>query len=650
MAKLTTALGLLFSRAISSPAPAVTEASSDAAVQNAIADHNLHAAGVALNALVQARLPAKAPAHPDAVLDRAFVDYHAARGILAPAVPILKRVIADPQTPNRAHYQLLLASFAEASGSFDDADRQYRSISRDAKAGPDNARAAALGIARLQLASDPSAALTTLSGIDRTSVPQSDIWEVDLLIARASSMARADNGAQVAAALDRAWAEAAYAPLVAGAPARVAGDRAVAAGRTGDRKTLVTMLAVDRANRNPNNGQNALAADLPICGTDGIGVQDRVIIDVASLPAVGRPAISLVWATRPGIGRPFLAAAARSGTLSVTDGRSGNFELACRTAPSIDFAVRNSLDESTIAWMTGRGVYPLEESDDGVSTTGLASMLAAREARYGATSLMLLPVLMRVMAGEAVDLGAGDQDTRKQIAETVARIGSVLTQNNAPPELAVLWQMSSIGSAVMAQTKTASDGQNEVQALLVKAAGDPNISPDMIYTLATSTTQMPNVPSNFSAAMLGSTLNLLTRSAPANDQRTAAIALRLYRLRMSLDDKTGAAEAIKPLGLAKDLCVRADPPTHMVSSNISSDDYPGDLVFTSMRGRTSIEFDLDLSGQARDGRVLVSDPPMAFDPITMSRIPTIHYEPARFAGGPSTCRGENQSVVWQMPY
>jgi hypothetical protein len=584
------------------------------------------------------------------VLDRAFVDYNAAGGMLAPAIPMLKRVIADPQSPDRAHYQLLLATYSEITGAFDDADRQYRAISNDMTAKPDVIRDAVLGVARVQLAKDPSGAVTTLSAMDRASIPQSEIWEFDLLTARALSMSGAAKGAQAGAALDRAWAEAVYAPLVDGAPARVAGDLAIAAGRSGNRKTLVTMLAVDRANRSSNTGQQALAADLPICGTSGIADPDRVIIEVAALPAVGRPAISLVWASRPGIARAFLAAAARSGALSVPDGRSATFELACRTAPSVDFAVRNGLDESTIAWMTGRGVYPLEGTDDGVSTATLASMLATREARYGPTSLMILPVLMRVANGQAVDLEEGDQDTRKQMAETVARIGAVLTQNNAPAELALLWQMSSIASAVAAQTKSASDGQNELQALLIKAASNPDISPDMIYTLATGTTQMPNVTSNFSAAVLSSTLDLLKRSAPPGDQRVAAITLRLYRLRMSLSDNAGAAAIIEPLRLANDLCVLADPPPRMVSSNIASDDYPGDLVFTTMRGRTIIEFDLDSVGQARDGRVLLSDPPMAFNPITISRIPTIHYEPARFARYSSACRGQNQSVLWQMPY
>lgn len=325
------------------------------------------------------------------------------------------------------------------------------------------------------MTTDPAAALKTLGTIDLSKAPSSAAWEVSLLTARAASMGGAAFAGLVAPALDKAWAEAPRAALVDGAAARVAGDRAALAGRTGDRAGLVSMLAVDRYGRGANEGQAALAADLPLCGADGITPQDRVIIDVAKLPAFGRPKMTLVWASRPGIARPFLAAAERSGAVAIGEGQAAILEMACRVVPSTDYAVRNTLEESIGGWMTSQGAYPLSDSDGGSNPSQIASMIAQREARYGPTSLMLLPVLVRNMSLSAAGM-FGDQSARKQASESIERVAAILIANHAPADLTTLVRASAIGLAVMAQTKTPAEGQAQVQALLIKAASDPDLS------------------------------------------------------------------------------------------------------------------------------------------------------------------------------
>lgn len=93
----------------------------------------------------------------------------------------------------------------------------------------------------------------------------------------------------------------------------------------------------------------------------------------------------------------------------------------------------------------------------------------------------------------------------------------------------------------------------------------------------------------------------------------------------------------------------SDPLPHYVSSNITGEDYPGDLVFMTMPGLSYAEFDLDAVGNARDGRLLLEDPPYAFNQIALARIPTIRYDPARFAGKVSACRAVTQAIRWQLP-
>ena len=617
-----------------------------AAVQEALTQRNLNRAGEALQRLVDARLPAKETGKPDPLLDRLYAEDLAVYGQVAAASIILQRVVADASTPDLPRYRLLLASYHESIGTWNDALEEYRRIAADPKATPDTLVAATLGVARIQTTTDPEAALATLAQLDRGRVPPERVWEVDLLIERAANMAGPGRAAFAAGALERSWAETLAAAVGDAAVARVAQDRALAAGRAGDRRTMLALLAVDRTARQANFGQAFVAHDLPICGTAGITPDDIVVIDVAHQAATGRPPITLAWANRPGIARPFLVGAGRSGALSVPDGQSAMFSLRCRVTPSSDYAVHLSIVEDLVGWMTGRGVYPEANAAD-ANLASIAAKLGQRQARYGANSIMLLPALLQLTGPQYLNLG--DADGRRQSAENVTHITTILEQNGAPRALVMFYRLSSIGLAVVAQTKTMAEGQAEVQTLLASFADDPTVPLDTIYALASGAAATPNMPREFKSTMLSASLGVLKRRALPGDQRTAALALRLHELRIDLGDASGAAAAIAGIAIPADACLLADPRPRFVSSNIASDDYPGDLVFTSLVGVTQAEFGLDVEGNARDPRLLVSDPPYAFDQITTERLPTVHYDPARFAGRPSACRGQNQAVRWQLP-
>ena len=635
-----------FMGSAASAAPAPGLAATPDAVETALAQHNLSAAGTALNNLVEARLPAKDSGKPDPVLDRLYADVLSANGELTPAGAILRRVVSDPRTPDPDHYQLLLAGYAVNTGAWAEAQLQYRQIAADPKAQRDESLAATLGLARLELAADPASALATLSTINPTAVPPDTAWEVDLLRARAGTMAAPDKASDARAALDRAWAEAPNASVADSAVATVAGDRALTAGRAGDRKTLIAMLAVDRSYRSANGGQSSIISDLPLCGTGGITPEDVVMIDVAHQAPAGRPPASLVWASRPGIAASFLLAAERSGSPTATDGQVASFALRCRTAPSTDYVVRNSIEEDIAGWMTVHGAYPDADAFD-TDVSALAGKLARRQAQYGANSVMLLPLLFRTMLPGAINYG--DPEGRKQASGVADHILTILDQNKAPESLTLMWRLTSIGMAVMAQTKTAAQGQAEMQGILGKAASDPALSLDTLYMLTMGTVRMPTMPSEFKIAMLSATLDLLQRKAPAGDQRTSAVALRLYQLHNTTGDEQGAKAAIAHIEVPQTACDLSDPLPHYVSSNITSDDYPGDLVFMSMPGLSYFEFDLDAAGNAQNGRLLLEDPPYAFNQIALARIPTVHYDPARFGGKVAACRGATQSIRWQLP-
>jgi hypothetical protein len=637
---------LVVSSIVTMPALSAAPASADAGETSeaALAQLNLYKAGAAYQALVEARLPSKAISRPDPLLDRLMVDRAAIDGSLSRLSTLVQRVVGDPTTPNRGRYRLLLATYSETIGALSAAEQQYRALAGDAGIAAEDRLSARFGVARLQMIADPAAALTTLESINSHDVPPASAWELSLLTSRAASMAgQADI---TASALNRAWSEAALAPLTAAAPAHVAADRALAAARVGDRKALIGMLAIDRFNRNANAGQPTLVANLPVCGRDGILAQDRVVIDVAHLPAAGRPSVTLVWASRPGIAGPFLNAAQQS-AISVSDGRVGMFALSCRSVPSPEYAVRVTLDDAIVGWMTGLGAYPLFFSGEDSNPSALASMLAQRQARYGPNSVMLLPVLNQMMRETmAQDFEA---NSRKQIEVISSQISQILSANRASAEFLAIWQMQLVGMQILAQTKTVAEGQAEMQALMVKAARNPNLSLDLIYALTTSMTNV-SLAASFRISLLSATFDLLKQKAPPGDPRTAAIAIRLHAARQSVGDDSGGQAVAQSLGMPKDLCLFSKPALHFLSSNITGDDYPGDLAFMRAPGMTEIEFDLDPTGTARNARIILADPPYVFDEVTLARAPTIHYDPARIGGAVSSCRGYTQAVRWQLPY
>ena len=614
-------------------------------VEAALAQHNMRAAAIALNRLTEARLPAKDAHQPDPLLDRLYSEFFATSGNPRSAAAMLQRVVADPATPHVDRYRLLLATYQENRAQAADAERLYRQIVDDSKASPATALSARYGLARLKMVDDPIAALAMLTAIDRDTVPVDMAWELDLLIERAALMSGTGQSKVAAAALDRAWQEAPSAPVAAAAVAHVASDRATMAGRAGDRQTLIAMLAVDHSNRQPNAQQHDIVADLPLCGSHGITADDVVVIDVANQPPADRPRATLAWANRPGIAAAFMAATAHSGAPNVEGGQDATFALRCRTVASDSYTVGNSIEQDVTGWLSGLGAYSEPMVDEGGGLSSLASKLAARQGRYGPNSPMLLPILFETMMPNMIN--GNDPTEAKQEAEDAERILGILQQNGAPASLSAMWRLVTIGMEVAAQSKTQNEGQAEAQALMLKLASDPSLSLDTLYTLVQQTTSRAGAPIEFKETALKATLDIFRRRAPSGDPRTTAIGLQLQQLLAVSGDMAGAAAAVAGLGVPANACVLSTPGPNYVSSNITSDDYPGDFVFIGMPGASIVEFDLDTSGNAQHGRLLLEDPPYAFNQIALARAPTIRYDPAHFDGKTAGCLGTEQTIRWQ---
>lgn len=641
---VSTALAIAPVLAVAETHPAIA---SESAIRAAIARHDLYGAGLAFDALVEARLPTTANNRPDPVLDRMLVEQSIAEGS-APIRPILERLISEAASPDRVHHLLLLGAIEESSGRDAEAAKLYAEVANDNAASADQRLSARLGAARLKMGTDAAAASTMLQSIDIDAAPLPRRWEIALQRARAASIAVPNDHRIAGAELARAWVDSADAEVADHAVTRVASDRAIAAARAGDRAKLIALLAIDRANRNSVEGLPQLAADLPICGENGVTRDDVVVIEALRIAPPERPAMNLVWANRAPVGQIFLNAARRSGALSVADGTVAQFSLRCRSAPSSNYAVGIKLEDSVGAWMTSKGAYPLLSADVSQNATQLAAILASRTTRYGTASIMRLPVLIQLIACYLPQLDR-DEQARARMSDLISEISAVLDANDAPKDIKLAWRSASIGMAVASRSITPAFAIANLQSVLVTATAEAALSRDFLFSVAADLGQRPNVPTEFQEAVQLATLNLYDKDSSA-DPRARALALQIYRLRAGNDDLEAARRVLANRRIPTDLCILAIKPPRYVSSDIRSDDYPADVIYSSMTGTTTAEFDLDPNGQAVNGRILVSDPPYIFDDVAAKGVSTIRYDPPRLDGKFKMCRGMVQKVVWKIPY
>lgn len=637
-------VGLITGLALATSSRAA-ETGSEAAVRAALGRHDLYTAAQALDALVEARLPDREPGRPDPVLDRLYADLLTAQGQTSLAGIVLPRVAREAAGPDADHYRLLYGAYLEDRGDAKAAAEIYTHLATGAGA-PAVRDGAVFGLARLRMGADPAGALQALHGLGLTAVAPADAWEFALLKARAEALAGDSRAASDD--LARAWDAAPAAALGAAATARVSQDRALSAARNGDRTAFVALLSVDRFNRQANEGQEALAANAPLCSRD-IRPEDMVVVEAQHLASPGRPTTSLVWANRPGVADAFLLGVRAAGrNLRVPDGQSSMFALRCRQAPAANYVVGLGVDEPLGEWLTARGAYPLSGTDETDQGAALSAELARREKRYGPNSVMLTPVLTRLLVLGGAQ-AFGDKEAAKPALDLSRRIEAILAADGAPPHLRSLQSIVSLSLAVASQQTSADQGLVQVQSLLLQLADDPNTPADVVYTLLAGAGRTPNASSAFRIALLGAGEKVLAARTGPRDPRTVAIALQLHDALAATGREAEAAAAVEGRGVPADACALASAPMHIVSSNITAEDYPGDLTFSALRGRTLVEASVDAHGAMNGGRLIAADPPYAFNAITLSRLPTFRYDPPRFGTATRACVGQVQSVSWQLP-
>jgi hypothetical protein len=595
-----------------------------------------------IDRLVNARLAARPALRPDPVLDRLIGEVFAA---FSPSIArvLLGRAAADPTTADRTRYALLLASADETLGDVAAAEEIYRRLLAEEPRAAAGYRLAALGLARLLLVSRPRDALDVAAGLIAQPDEPAARWEAELIAARAARILgmRPEAAAYLELASQHAWS----APVADAAVARIALDRAAVAGMEGNRPALIAMAAVSRGGAQHPAGQQFMGL-LPECGTNGIAPEDFVIIEL--VPRMGgRPRLGLLHASRPEIAAAFFGMVART-PLDEPSGLAMSVLLRCTTAPGSG-AVQ-AWDDPIIEWAARSGAYPLIGDPDGEDDVRGQSRLAEQEARLGANSPFLVPVLTRLLSadGERVrDYAPGEVE---RLLGYARRLNTLLGANHAPPDARLPAALAETMLNAMSVQQSQQATVRAIRTTIEAGAADPALTAESLLAMSNSVpSDWPQGP-ELKAALLAQALERVrgASAAPA-DPRTRGLAVRLIALRRRLGDEAGAAALQRDYGIAGDLCAVAGTPPLYLSSEIGTEDYPTDAVLGNLRGRVGVDFALDARGMPQTIRVVMAEPPYVFDAATSARAPTIRYQPARIGAAARACRGATQVVNWQLP-
>jgi hypothetical protein len=592
-----------------------------------------------IDRLVDAHPAAGAAVRPDSVLDRLEGEFFATTSPRVGRI-LLDRAVADPTTADPVRYALLLASADETLGDDAAAEAVYRRLLAAPAAGPGR-RLAAIGLARLLLIGRPQEALQVATDLIAVQPAPADRWEAELIAARAAGMlGRVD---QTATFIEQASLHAWSAPVTDAAVARIALDRAAVAGLAGDRQSLIALSAVTGSGTQSRAGSQFMRL-LPECGTQGINANDFVIVEL--VPRVsGYPRIELVHASRPQIAAPFFASVGRA-PLREPLGQAATVLLRCATAPRE--GAPQAWDNPVVAWAAQRGIYPHVGFDEAVDLAALRDRLAALEALVGRDSPFLVPQLMQILdAGGALFSDQRPADVDRLLGEA-RRLGAILAAQHAPPDARLPDLLATTILTAWSVQQPRQAAIRAVRTAIETAAADPALTTETLLALADIPDES-GMPSDLRMVLLAQALARLQRDSAGADPRTRGLAVQLIHLRRAAGDETGAAALQRDFGIAADLCAAAGTRPSYQSSEIRAEDYPPDAIVGNLRGRVGVDLSVDAHGGSHDVRVIMAEPPFVFDAAMAARAPTIRLEPAQVGGAARACRGQPQSVLWQLP-
>lgn len=605
-----------------------------AAIDRMLADEALPAASEALTALTNARAAAAGRPVADRELDRLWGSYIFRSGEPWTASRYLDRALPAAATDaERVAILAMLAPSFERTGRFDRARAAYERLSTiDGGAAGDIARA---GLARLALATDPVAARRLATVVRTDSASAEARFEAELVEAAAAGVLGAD--VERRAAVDRAWALAPTLPR-----ATVAIERAaMAMANGGGGAQPVALLGVALSNADATGQFTMIAKRLPVCGESGLGPDDRLVATLwrpSGAPAsVG---VDIVRASRPEAIMPLLRALVDGATYE-----TGTFEtsvipleLSCTKVVGKEY-VDIVPFENDNAWYASRGPYPvvLRARDLKERIDEAAGRLTADEARFGATSIALVPAIQMLIDQYRA---TSDADDGRRALVLIRRLIAIERAAGVPTSIIALdtmglelWRIwlgdvdPTAGFAAVARAFDAVTIDRTSAAFLADAARLG------LVEAAPGTAEQRLALAEHVAARL-------RQGLPPTDRQLRSLDLAIANFRR---------EALGTVASTWDgACTTADPPPKLIDGNVSEKDYPPVLLTAAIGGIVLTEFDVDKAGKGADYRTVLAIPPTIFNVTTTTKLKTFPYAAAQRRGAAVACRGVVQALRWQI--
>ncbi len=544
---------------------------------------------------------------------------------------------------DRFNAQYELGMIAEAGLDYGSAAAAFRLAEPTAPAPEDQLRAT-LGELRTATFVDPDAASAAAARADALVAAGNTDSGVEARLRRREAELLLNRGDLVGA---KARAGAAV-KLLGGLTDKVSlegmsarSDYAIAALLGGDAETARKYLAYTGAGHFPNGFDPALQMTTPDCGgeaglkpTDDAVVEfsiadDGSVVDNHPVYAKGGGAVALAfaratadWSWRPEQVKalpPFFRNRIR-------------VELRCATSftrPSvIDF-----LDARLSVWLDGKGVEvsPPPAASPSVALAGERAMLAAAEAKAGASALALVPVLRALAANPVLP-----RDERNAVA---SRALAILEKNGATgaPRLAV---------ELRVWASDAEDGTRFYRDRLpALAAGRYADDPEARGAVALLTAGALGRDRERQRAALRSVADdaKLDSTSPI---RVAAL-VRLASLEQRAGNADAARAAFAKTNLSADQCALVDSPPKLLGT---SGRFPDEALRWGFEGWTAVQFDVRADGQVANERTVIAYPPFVFADAGARTMASAHYAKTFRPDGQLGCGGETQRVKFKMPH
>ena len=376
-----------------------------------------------------------------------------------------------------------------------------------------------------------------------------------------------------------------------------------------------------------------LGADmaLPICGEDGIKPDDMAVVEFGIADdgtiSYARP----IYGSRPGAMPLTFARAVQNWTWRPEEVAQipwlfrlvTRLELRCSTSeggPSLADGARAAFRD----WVESRGVQPYL-ADAGSEAQRRAMLVAELERRRAsATNPLAQAMLLSDLLENPLVTGATAEAYKAQLR-------SLLDAAGAPASVRLWadWLSRRTGSDELDANAYAADPAAFARAQLLnydrpqsrRRRRDPAILDGIIAD---------------------------SRLAQDDPLRVAAL-MRRASVRAAAKDFAGARADYQATGLTEQQCSIVDAQPMLRGVNVSSNDYPTDMVRLGIEGWTRVQHDVSADGKVLNARVIAAYPPIVFSPNGVALMSRAKYEQTYRPDGALGCGGSVGTIHFVNP-